>query len=156
MVHGLPLFGRQERRGEPGDGWEYWPPLSAAVRANPQGRPVSDIALIVVRGLAGGALVVVFSLVSELFSPKAFAGLFSSGPSIAFASLAVTIGFETAAKAEAESVGLLLGGIAMVVSCVVASASIPRLKALWGAMASWVAWGLVAVGLYWGLFVGVR
>lgn len=117
---------------------------------------MSEVPLLLIHGLCGGALVVVFALVAEVLSPKAFSGLFSSAPSVAFASLALTIGFETVAKAEAESVGMIIGGVGMVVACVVATVSIPRVKAAWSAVAAWVAWALVALGLYWGLLVGVR
>jgi hypothetical protein len=51
---------------------------------------------------------------------------------------------------------LIISGVAMVVSCIVASTSIRRLKALGSALAAWVSWCLVALGLYWGLLVGVR
>jgi hypothetical protein len=117
---------------------------------------VSDIVLLVVRGLAGGSLVVIFALISEVLTPKVFSGLFASAPSVAFASLTLTIGFESGARAEPEAVGMIVGGVALVVSCIVASASIRRLKALGSAMAAWVSWCLVALGLYWGLFIGVR
>jgi hypothetical protein len=36
--------------------------------------PVSDIALLAVRGLVSGILVVVFALIGEVFTPKAFSG----------------------------------------------------------------------------------
>ena len=49
---------------------------------------MNEVLLLVARGLAGGALVAAFSLRAEVLSPKAFSGLFSSVPSVAFASLA--------------------------------------------------------------------
>src|ERR1041385_1352818 len=92
------------------------------------------------RALAGGTLVVVFALIAEVLSPKAFAGLFAAAPSVALASLAITTATETAAKAREAATGMTVGGVAMAGSCVVAVAAIPRLKALWGSAAAWVAW----------------
>lgn len=115
-----------------------------------------SFALLVLRALAGGTLVVCFALVSEVLKPKAFAGLFSSAPSVACASLALTIVFETAAKARQESVGMVLGGVAMVAACVVAVVAVPRAKALATSALACVTWGIVAVGLYWTVLSGGR
>jgi hypothetical protein len=117
---------------------------------------VNSVVLIVLRGLAGGALVVLFALLAEVLSPKAFAGLFSAAPSVAFASLALTIGFENVAKARTEATGMVLGGIGMVASCVFATVAIPRLKAVWGSLAAWVTWAMISLGLYWAVFIGAR
>lgn len=108
------------------------------------------------RALAGGALVVVFALVGEVLSPKAFAGLFSSAPSVAIASLAITAGFESVDKARQSSVGMVPGAIGMAACCVVAVVAIPRLRALWGSAVAWLAWGVVGLGIYWAVFIGAR
>ena len=59
---------------------------------------MGDIGVLALRGLAGGALVVVFALIGEVVTPKAFSGLFSAAPSVAFASLAITIVAAVAGK----------------------------------------------------------
>lgn len=46
---------------------------------------------IIVRFLIGGLIVFAFSLVSDLFKPKTFAGLFGAAPSVALATLAPTV-----------------------------------------------------------------
>jgi hypothetical protein len=112
--------------------------------------------VLALRALAGGTLVVVFSLIGEGARPKAFSGLFSAAPSVATASLAITLGFESLAKARQDAIGMVIGGLGMSACCVVASAAIPRLRAVWGSLAAWVAWGVVALGLYWAVFVGAR
>lgn len=117
---------------------------------------MGNIALIAMRALAGGTLVVVFALIAEVLTPKAFSGLFSAAPSVAFASLSLTIGFEGVAKARLETVGMVIGGIGMVAACVVATVSIPRIAALWGSLAAWIAWMSISIGLYWAVFVGSR
>jgi hypothetical protein len=117
---------------------------------------VNAVVLIVLRGLAGGALVVLFALLAETLLSKAFAGLFSAAPSVAFASLALTVGFESVAKAQTEATGMVLGGIGMVASCAFAAVAIPRLKAIWGSLVAWVTWAMISLGLYWAVFVGAR
>lgn len=115
-----------------------------------------DLSVLVVRGLAGGSLVVVFALINEMVTPKAFSGLFSAAPSVAFASLAVTIVAESSAKARQASIGMVIGGIAMGASCIVAAVAIPRIQSLRGSIAAWLSWAAVDLGLYWAVFVGAR
>ena len=115
---------------------------------------MKDVGVLALRGVAGGGLVVVFALIGEVTRPKAFSGLFSSAPSVAVASLAITIGFETVAKAREEAVGMVVGGLGMMACCAVAAVVIPRRRALVGSLAAWLSWGLVALGLYWAVFVG--
>lgn len=117
---------------------------------------LSDLGVLALRGLAGGALVVVFATIGEIVSPKAFSGLFSAAPSVAVASLAITIATDGSAKAWEASVGMVVGAVGMMVCCIVAAVAIPRVKALLGSLVSWVAWGVAALGLYWAVFVGAR
>lgn len=117
---------------------------------------VSDLGVLALRGLAGGALVVVFALIGETVSPKAFAGLFSSAPAVAVASLAITIAAEGPAKARESSIGMVVGSIAMVVSCIIAVMAIPHIKSLRGSLAAWIGWGAVDLGLYWAVFIGAH
>jgi hypothetical protein len=117
---------------------------------------VHDIVVLALRGLAGGILVVLFALLGETTSPKAFSGLFSSAPSVALASLAITVVVEGTGKARQDTVGMVLGGVGMTACCVLAAVAIPKLRALWGSVAAWIAWGTVALGLYWAVFIGAR
>ncbi len=114
------------------------------------------IAVLVLRGLAGGLLVTVFALVSESVQPKAFAGLFAAAPSVAVASLAITVVTESAHKARDSSTGMVVGGIGMAACCVVAVTVIPRLRAFWGSVVAVVGWAAVSLGLYWAVFVGAH
>jgi len=115
-----------------------------------------EIGILALRGLAGGLLVVVFALIAEVVDPKAFAGLFAAAPSVAVASLAITVITESASKARHSSIGMVVGGIGMAACCVAAVGAIPRLKALWGSVVAVLAWGVVALGLYWAVFIGAR
>ena len=117
---------------------------------------MGDVGVLALRGLAGGVLVVVFALVGEVVTPKAFSGLFSAAPSVAIASLVITAIAEGVSKARQDSVGMVVGSLAMAGCCVVAAAAIPKIGALWGSGASWVAWLVVALGLYWAVFIGAH
>jgi hypothetical protein len=117
---------------------------------------VSELGILAVRGLAGGALVVVFALIGTVAKPKAFSGLFSAAPAVAIAGLAITVITDGVAKAQQASTGMVLGGVAMTVSCVLAAVAIPRLQSLWGSLASWIGWLAVDLGLYWAVFIGAH
>jgi hypothetical protein len=117
---------------------------------------MGDIGVLALRGLAGGALVVIFALIGEVATPKAFSGLFSAAPSVAVASLAITIVAENSGKARQASIGMVIGGVAMAVCCILAVAAIPRIRSLWGSLAAWVGWVAVDLGLYWAVFIGAH
>jgi len=116
----------------------------------------SDIGVLALRGLAGGTLVTVFAIIGEAVKPKAFSGLFSAAPSVALASLAVTLLFEDVNRARLDTVGMVVGGIGMSSCCVLAAIAIPRTRAVWGSAIAWTGWAAVSLGLYWAVFVGAR
>jgi Protein of unknown function (DUF3147) len=64
------------------------------------------------RFLIGGIVVSSFSLLGEIFQPKSFAGLFGAAPSIALATLGLTITRHGHAYAAIEGRSMLLGAIA--------------------------------------------
>jgi hypothetical protein len=68
-----------------------------------------------IRFLIGGALVASFALLGDLFSPKSFAGLFAGAPSVALATLALTVHREGAAYVRLEARSMTIGAIAFVV-----------------------------------------
>lgn len=117
---------------------------------------MNPIVVLALRALAGGTLVVVFALVSEIVKPKAFAGMFAAAPSVAIASLAITVISVGASRARLESVGMAAGAVGMAACCALAAAVIPRIKALWGSLVALGGWAAVALGLYWVVFIGGR
>ncbi len=117
---------------------------------------MSEVGILALRGLAGGALVVLTALIGEVLRPKSFAGLFSSAPSVAVAGLAITIVFKGAATARQDSIGMVVGGIAMAVCCALAALAIPKVRAVWGSVVAWLGWAAVAGGLYWAVFLGAH
>ena len=117
---------------------------------------MKEFAILVLHALAGGTLVVAFALVSEIVRPKAFAGLFAAAPSVAIASLTITAITTGAVAAREASIGMAAGAIGMAACCAVAASVLPRLKALRGSVVAMVSWVVVALGLYWVVFIGGR
>ena len=117
---------------------------------------LGEIGVLALRAVAGGALVVVFALIAEAVSPKAFSGLFAAAPSVALASLAITVAAAGNHTARQAAIGMTVGGVAMAACCVVTVTAIPRVQAVWGSAAAWAGWGLIGCGLYWAVFVGAH
>lgn len=102
----------------------------------------------------GGALVCVFALISEVGSPKRFAGLFSAAPSVLTAGLAVTLIAETAGKAALDAEGAAAGAVGLIAYCLVATPLNRRFKSLGGSALAVLAWLVVAMGAY-GALAGI-
>jgi hypothetical protein len=104
------------------------------------------------KALAGGGLVVGFSGLGDVLKPKAFAGVFGAAPSVALASLVITVYTGGASKAATSAHGMIAGAVGMVCYCIAASALVKRFGALGGSVLAWVAWLVPAVFFYW-LFI---
>jgi hypothetical protein len=81
-----------------------------------------------IRFLVGGAVVSAFSALSEVFRPKSFAGLFSAAPSIALATLGLTIAHSGNEFAAVEARSMIFGSIAFCVYAVLCSRVLMRRK----------------------------
>lgn len=66
---------------------------------------------ILIRFLIGGALVSAFAVLGDLFKPKSFAGLFGAAPSVALATLGLTVATQGAPYAASEAFSMLAGAI---------------------------------------------
>jgi len=66
-----------------------------------------------IRFCVGGLFVSAFSLISDLFKPKTFAGLFGAAPSVALASLLVTVFTSGKPTAVINARAMLLGAVAL-------------------------------------------
>lgn len=117
---------------------------------------MKDVGIFAARAAAGGTLVVLFSLISEAVKPKAFAGIFAAAPSVAVASLAITVLAQGPAQARQASIGMVAGAIGMAACCTVAVAVLPRLRAGRGSLLALGAWLVVTLGLYWTVFIGAH
>jgi hypothetical protein len=67
---------------------------------------------LLIRFLIGGAVVSAFALLGDIFRPKSFAGLFGAAPSIALATLGLTILVDGKNYAAIEARSMVAGAIA--------------------------------------------
>ncbi|HWE85569.1 MAG TPA: DUF3147 family protein [Terracidiphilus sp.] len=65
----------------------------------------------VIRFLVGGAVVSFFAVLAEVFRPKSFAGLFGAAPSIALATIGVTIARNGRLYADVEARSMIFGAV---------------------------------------------
>ena len=86
----------------------------------------------VIRFLVGGTVVSLFALIGDILKPKSFAGLFGAAPSVALATLSLTIASEGALYAAIEARSMMAGAAAffLYASCVSWVLMRYRLKAL--------------------------
>jgi Protein of unknown function (DUF3147) len=80
------------------------------------------------RFLIGGAIVSFFAVFAEMLRPKSFAGLFGAAPSIALATIGITIARHGKAYAVVEARSMILGSIAFLVYAASVSWMLIRLK----------------------------
>lgn len=108
------------------------------------------MSLILIRFLIGGFVVSVFSVLGDIFKPKSFAGLFGAAPSIALASLGLTIAKEGRPFAVIESRSMMAGAVAFFVFASAVSWILMRYrpKALLVTASALVLWLGVAFGLF--------
>jgi hypothetical protein len=66
----------------------------------------------VVRFVIGGIVVSLFSLFADVFRPKSFAGLLAAAPSVALATVGLTIHHEGQGYAALEARSMIFGSIA--------------------------------------------
>jgi hypothetical protein len=67
---------------------------------------------IVIRFLVGGLVVSSFALIGDILRPKSFAGLFGAAPSVALATLALTVAADGRLYAATEARSMIAGALA--------------------------------------------
>lgn len=98
----------------------------------------------------GGAVVSLFAMLGDVFRPKSFAGLFGAAPSIALATLGLTIARDGKAYAAIESRSMMLGAAAFCVYAALVSWVMMRWRpsALKTTLALMPVWLAVSVGAW--------
>jgi uncharacterized membrane protein (GlpM family) len=104
---------------------------------------VGDVLPVLSKAVFGGTLVVLFAVFAETLSPKRFAGVFAAAPSVALASLSVTVMSKGPIDARRSCAGMMAGAVGFVVYCLLAPAAMRRWGSLRGAGAALVGWFLV-------------
>jgi hypothetical protein len=109
---------------------------------------------LIFRFLIGGAVVSAFALIGDLFKTKSFAGLFGAAPSVALATLGLTILKEGRGYAAMEARSMVMGAAAFVLCAFLMTRLLlkrnwPVMRANIVSIALWIA---VAFGLCFGVF----
>jgi len=106
--------------------------------------------VILIRFLIGGIAVSVFAVLGDLFKPKSFAGLFGAAPSVALATLGLTVASDGPHYAATEARSMIAGAIAFFVYASGVSWILMRgrLSALAVTISALPVWAVVAFGLW--------
>src|ERR1700760_871219 len=107
---------------------------------------------IFIRFLIGGLVVSVFSTLADVVRPKSFAGLLGAAPSIALATLGLTIRHNGKIYAAFEARSMILGAMAFLVYAFLVSWLLRRSRpaTMVAALGAMPVWFLVSFGLwYW-------
>lgn len=106
------------------------------------------------RFLVGGIVVSTFSMLGDVLKPKSFAGLFGAAPSVALATLALTVVKEGVHCTAIEARSMLAGAVALgVYSHLVMEVMAHRKRSALLVSGSLLAvWFAVAFGLYVAVF----
>jgi hypothetical protein len=102
-----------------------------------------------VRFLVGGIVVSAFATLGDILRPKSFAGLFGAAPSVALATLGITLYRHGADYAAQQSWTMTAGATALAVYSVFVCQLLirARLRAAPATLLSLVVWLIVAFGL---------
>lgn len=105
---------------------------------------------IIIRFFIGGLVIYGFAVLGDIFKPKSFAGLFAAAPSVALATLALTIIRNGDSYAATEGKSMMAGAIALCSYCRIVSWLIMRFKSpsLIVTILSIFLWFAVAFGLW--------
>lgn len=108
---------------------------------------------LLLRFLIGGGVVSCFAAISDVVKPVSFAGLFGAAPSVALATLGLTIATKGRLYASREACSMALGAIALGAYCWAVSRVLARRKlpALAATSLAIPLWFLVAFGLWFAL-----
>jgi hypothetical protein len=106
-----------------------------------------------VRFCIGGVAVSAFAVLSDIFRPKSFAGLFGAAPSIALSTLAISLWQQGPDYMSVEGRSMILGAAALWFFCVVACRLMERnnVRALLATGAGLIVWAAIAFGGEWAL-----
>jgi hypothetical protein len=100
------------------------------------------------RFIVGGLAVSAFAVLGDLLRPKSFAGLFGAAPSVALATLSLTVADKGAQYAATEARSMMLGAVAFLLYACVASRLmfrhlLPATKVTLTALSLWLAVAII-------------
>jgi hypothetical protein len=105
---------------------------------------------IIIRFLVGGVAVCVFAALGDILKPKSFAGLFGAAPSIALATLTLTLTQNPPTYAAIECRSMLLGAFGLLCYCLAVGwmLKLGHKRALQSSMLSFPVWFAMSFGLW--------
>ena len=105
---------------------------------------------IVLRFVVGGLVVSVFAILADALEPKSFAGLLGAAPSVALATMSLTVLQKGKPYAAIEAQSMVIGAIAFLIyACLVANVLVRgKWPALSIAAISLLVWLCSALGLW--------
>jgi hypothetical protein len=107
--------------------------------------------LILLRFFIGGLSVSTFALLGNIFTPKSFAGLFGAAPSVALATLALSVVVEGRNNAAVQSISMMAGAIALF--CYASAVSWIMMhrphRTIWVTILTLPVWIAISFGLWW-------
>lgn len=105
---------------------------------------------IVIRFVIGGILVSVFAVLGDIFKPKSFAGLFGAAPSVALATIALTVAKDGARYAAVETTSMLISAIGLFVYACCLSRIMMRyhFRALGVTLSLMIVWAASVFGIW--------
>ena len=108
------------------------------------------MATILIRFLIGGTVVSLFAVLGDVLRPKSFAGLFGAAPSIALATIGLTILQDGKAYAALACRSMILGAVAFFAYALLVGWVLRRYKphALFASLALMPAWFAISFGLW--------
>ena len=109
------------------------------------------------RFIAGGVAVSAFAVLGDILRPKSFAGLFGAAPSIALATILITLSQKGAPVVAAEGRSMIVGAFALAAYSATVCVLIKKhtISSLAATMLALVVWLAVALGITSILF-GIR
>ena len=113
-------------------------------------RRAEDMLQLFIRFLVGGAIVSLFAVLGDLTYPKGFAGLFAAAPSVALATISLTVTEKGAAYTALEARSMIAGAVAFIAYAVACThwLGARHTRALPTAVLFLALWGAVAAALY--------
>ena|ERR1700722_2589026 len=103
-----------------------------------------------IRFLVGGAVVSAFAVTGDVLKPKSFAGLFGAAPSVALATLGMTVAAEGTPYAAIEARLMIAGAVAFFIFASLVSWILMRYPfgALFVTLGAMPIWFAIALGLW--------
>jgi hypothetical protein len=105
---------------------------------------------IIIRFFVGGVAVCLFAALGDILKPKSFAGLFGAAPSIALATLTLTLIEKPAVYVAIECRSMLFGALGLLCYCLTVGwmLKLGHKKALWSSILSLPIWFGVSFALW--------